>query len=83
MLKKLGKKKIDMLSIDLIITNFYGTIAQPISVLSIELTVGYKMAKIIFFIIKIATTYNALSEVRSILVDIYPHQSISIWSCGI
>lgn len=60
MLKKLRKKKFDIFPTDHIMTHFYSTIAQPLEVISIELIVRQQMTKTVFFIIDVATTYNAL-----------------------
>lgn len=50
-LRKLGKKKSDMLSIDLIMTNFYGTVMQPLGVISIELNISHHIDKRTFFLL--------------------------------
>lgn len=58
MFRKVGNKKSDMLSTGLILTKFYGTIAQPLRVLSIELTVKRRTAETTFFVIDAAITYK-------------------------
>lgn len=60
MLKKLGKKKSDMLLTDLIMTNFYGTKVQHLGVIFIKLTIGHRMIEVVLFVIDPTTTYNAL-----------------------
>lgn len=59
-LKEISRKKSDMLPTNLIMISFCGTVVQLLGVLSIELTVRHRMAKIVFFIITAATMYNAL-----------------------
>lgn len=59
-LRKMSKKKSDILPTDLIMANFYGTTTQPLGILSIGLTVRYKMTETILFVIDVVTTYNAL-----------------------
>lgn len=61
-LKNLGKKKFDMLLTNLIMTNFCGSIAQPLGILSIKLSMNLRTVEKIFFVIKTTTTYNALLE---------------------
>lgn len=60
MLKKLGKKKYDKLPTALVIISFYGTTAQPLGVISIELTTGSHLTDMTFFVINAATMYNVL-----------------------
>lgn len=60
MLRKVGKKKSDMLHTDLIMRNFYKIVAQPLGVLSIEFIVRSRTTKTTFFVIDVITTYNIL-----------------------
>lgn len=59
-LRKLGEKKFDIFPTNFIMTNFYSTIAQRLRVIFIKLTVSFCMTKKVFFIIDVATSYNAL-----------------------
>lgn len=64
-------------------TNFYGITTPPLRVISIELTIGRRMTKTIFFVIDVATTYNVLLRQdwihasRSIPSSL--HQYLIIW----
>lgn len=60
MLKKLGKQEHDLLSTELIVTNFTGGVIKVKGILPIDLTVGNLTLPIAFFMVETLASYNAL-----------------------
>ena len=61
-LKKLGKRKLDLISINMKITNFASDMITTIKVLVVNITVGLKSLSLAFFVVYAKSIYFVLLE---------------------